>query len=84
MLPNTKLSLYIRRFISCRIFCYERNLFRNDYKNPNITNKSFKISIDCTTKEAKLLNTQLADIIISLNNNGKSLLFNQKIISNFF
>ena len=66
------------------IFTMQEIYFEQINKTPNITSKSFKIPIGCTTYETILFKKQLADGILGLNNHNKSfisLLYNNNIIS---
>ncbi len=67
------------------IFTMQEVYFERINKTPNITTKSHKIPIACTTKETNYFTTQLADGIMGLNNCPHSfvtLLYNNnKIIS---
>ena len=74
-LENSKLS---------GIFNMQEIYFEKINMSPNITSKSFKIPIGCTTNETKLFITQSSDGIMGLNNSGKSfvsILYRLKIIN---
>ena len=66
------------------IFTMQEVYFERINKTPNITTKSHKLPIGCTTRETNLFITQKADGIMGLNNGPHSfvtLLYNNKIIS---
>ena len=65
------------------IFSMQEVYFEMINKTPNITKKSYKIPIGCTTKETHLFYTQLADGIMGLVNSEKnfvSILYRNNII----